>query len=334
MASAYLGAPGGAPKPTSASIGSIDDLPVFGGGGFTEPAVIVPISARPNNNKLMYALIGSVGLLAVAAVIVVIVILKGGGDKSTAQVAQATRPEPAAAEPPRADGAKPATAPEPAADLKPAAGGAAVPGPAAGSADTKVAAAEPPPDTRRPAPAPAPAPVHKASAPSPGSSPAAPKATAKPPEKVAAAPPPSHEPAPTRGGGDSGGCDEVSCVLNSYEGACCAKFKKGGGGKPAAASGGSAPKSGGSDLPDSLDRTMIADGVAKVKSRVAGCSSKSPAKGIVKVSVRVGADGHVTSVAVKQTPDAALGDCVSGIMQKASFARTQSGGSFAYPFPF
>ena len=35
-----------ASKPASAGIGSIDDLPVFGGGGFSEPAVIVP-TARP-----------------------------------------------------------------------------------------------------------------------------------------------------------------------------------------------------------------------------------------------------------------------------------------------
>ena len=49
MASAYLGGGGGGArgKPATASaIGSIDDLPVFGGGGFSEPAVIVP-TARP-----------------------------------------------------------------------------------------------------------------------------------------------------------------------------------------------------------------------------------------------------------------------------------------------
>jgi predicted Zn finger-like uncharacterized protein len=75
MASAYLGAPGSTAKPASAGIGSIDDLPVFGGGGFTEPAVIVPIAARPNNNKMLYALIGSVGVLALAAVVVVVVLI-------------------------------------------------------------------------------------------------------------------------------------------------------------------------------------------------------------------------------------------------------------------
>src|SRR5438270_62529 len=36
------------------------------------------------------------------------------------------------------------------------------------------------------------------------------------------APPP---PAPPRPSPSIGACDEVSCVLNNFEGACCAKFK-------------------------------------------------------------------------------------------------------------
>jgi len=52
------------------------------------------------------------------------------------------------------------------------------------------------------------------------------------------------------------------------------------------------------------------------------------------VSVKVAPDGHVLSVTVKNTPDANLGNCVVGMMQKAMFTKTQTGGSFAYPFPF
>ncbi len=37
MANAYLGGAGAAKPATSSAIGSIDDLPVFGGGGFSEP---------------------------------------------------------------------------------------------------------------------------------------------------------------------------------------------------------------------------------------------------------------------------------------------------------
>jgi hypothetical protein len=37
---------------------------------------------------------------------------------------------------------------------------------------------------------------------------------------------------------------------------------------------------------------------------------------------------------VKSTPDPGLGSCVAGMMQKATFAKTQTGGSFSYPYTF
>ena len=54
MANAYLGGRRCAArrKPaTSSAIGSIDDLPVFGGGGFSEPAVIVPTRAAAEQQQ-------------------------------------------------------------------------------------------------------------------------------------------------------------------------------------------------------------------------------------------------------------------------------------------
>jgi predicted Zn finger-like uncharacterized protein len=348
MASAYLGAPGGAPKPASAGIGSIDDLPVFGGGGFTEPAVIVPISARANSNRLLYALIGSVGLLAVAAVVVVIVLISS---KPSAQTAS-TKPETVAAAEPRTDGAKPAATGQDSVPDKPAAGSVAGDSPAGGVAPAAGGAAAgtqapasgaggPPPATGgdrtvKPAvadnpPHAAPPATHKATT---SSTPAPTKTPAKPDKAdkaAAAAPPPRDAPPAKADKGGGGDCDEVSCVLNSYEGACCAKFRKGGGSRPAAPSGGStAHKSG--DLPEGLDRDIINDGINKVKARALACGDKSPAKGQVKVSVKVSADGSVTGVTVRNTPDPGLGNCVAGVVQTAKFARTQNGGSFAYPF--
>jgi len=324
MASAYLGGPGGgSAKPASAGIGSMDDLPVFGGGGFSEPAVIVPMAQRPNNNKLMYTLIGSVGLLAVAAVIVVVVLLKGdkpppqvaAADKAGTTADKATDPgtvvakvaDPKAADPKAADPkAADPSAPDPkATDPK--------------AADGKVAANDPPVEPKRPAPPP----VHKQSA-SGNPTSKQPKPADKP--VVAAKDPP-----PVKDTG--GGCDEVSCVLNNYEGTCCAKFRKGGGKAPSGGTGQpAAAKSG--DTPEALDRAMISDGVGKVKAKVMSCGDKSPAKGQVKVSVKVGPDGHVSNVTVKATPDAGLGSCVASMMQKATFAKTQTGGSFSYPYTF
>jgi len=328
MASAYLGGPGGgSSKPASAGIGSIDDLPVFGGGGFSEPQVIVPITARGNSNKLMYALIGSVGLLAVAAVVVVVVLLKGGGDRPPL-VAAVTKPDVATPEArpsePAATAPDPATRPAkpeptvPAADSRPA---ATVP------TNPQVATSDPPAEPKHTA---TPPPAHHTPAPTTAAATA--PTQPKQPKPVAdkPAPTPKADP-PAAKGGDSGGCDEISCVLNNNEGPCCAKFakkgNKGGGAGPSAAGKNS-------DLPESLDRAMISDGIGKVRARVMSCGDKSPAKGQVKVSVKVGADGKVANVTVKNTPDAALGDCVAGMVQKATFAKTQTGGLFAYPYTF
>ena len=125
---------------------------------------------------------------------------------------------------------------------------------------------------------------------------------------------------------DDGGCDEVSCVLNNYAGACCAKFRKGHSTPPAAASKDSA-------VPD-LDRTMISIAIAAIKPRVYACGDKSSAKGVVKVHVKVGADGRINSVLVSESPDDALSSCVEAAVQRAVFPKTTYGGSFSYPFAF
>jgi outer membrane biosynthesis protein TonB len=109
-------------------------------------------------------------------------------------------------------------------------------------------------------------------------------------------------------------CDEVSCVLNNYEGGCCMKYRR----QPG--------------LPEALDRTAISNGVASVQAKVASC--KGTATGIVKVHVVVSPDGVVTSASILATPDPALGTCVLHAIQRAVFSRTQNGGSFSYPFVF
>jgi hypothetical protein len=131
-----------------------------------------------------------------------------------------------------------------------------------------------------------------------------------PPEPVI--PPPPPEPTP---------CDEVSCVLDNYEGACCAAFKE-------------SVNTTRSDLPDGIDRSMISAAIATVKPRVTACGDTSPARGKVKVHVKVDSAGWVSGVSVEVAPDPELGACVAAAVRKAEFARTQHGGSFSYPFVF
>jgi len=133
------------------------------------------------------------------------------------------------------------------------------------------------------------------------------------------------EPAEPAEPADLGRCDEVSCVLSNYEGACCTKFQRG------RAPTVSTPPS---PLPEGLDRQNISAGISAVRARVAACATQSSAKGKVKVRVHVGAAGRVDSVSVETTPDPALGACVAWAIQKATFEPTQHGGSFFYPFIF
>jgi len=326
MASAYLGGPGAAAsKPASAGIGSIDDLPVFGGGGFSEPAVIVP-TARPSaNNKLLYLMIGAVGLLAVVAVVMVVMLMKSK-DKPAA-VATADKTATTGTKPVDTGSAAALPTTPTATDnaAKPADTGSAA-GSAAEVAAADTHAAETHAAETHTAPK---AETH--TAPKAETHSHAGTATAPHTETHAATTTAHADKTPTPPAGDSGGCDEVSCVLNNYDGACCAKFRK----KGAGGGGGAAAPSGGhSDLPDALDRSMISSGIANVKARVSACGDKSSAKGKVKVHVKVGGDGRVSSVNVETSPDASLGACVAAAVQKATFSKTQSGGSFSYPFVF
>jgi hypothetical protein len=122
-------------------------------------------------------------------------------------------------------------------------------------------------------------------------------------------------------------CDEVSCVLANYESPCCAKFR------PSALR----PKRNTSTtpaLPEALGRAAIAAGMTAVRARVDACGQQSTAKGTVKVNVRVSPAGRPESVIVTRTPDDDLGACVASVVQDATFAATQDGGSFSYPFTF
>jgi hypothetical protein len=115
------------------------------------------------------------------------------------------------------------------------------------------------------------------------------------------------------------GCDKVSCVIDAYARPCCEQYR---------------PKKPG-DLPNELDRAMITSGMGKAKAAVIRCGELTPtAKGIVRLAMKVTPDGAVAEAGVSETPDAALGECVSSAVRKVTFAKTELGGEFVYPFKF
>jgi len=121
------------------------------------------------------------------------------------------------------------------------------------------------------------------------------------------------------------GCDEVSCVLDRFQLPCCTRYK------PKDEPVELKPKS---DLPEAIDRAMIVEGVGKMKPAVVRCGEIHNTKGTVKLHVTVSAGGKVESVNVTSSPEEAIGTCVATAIKKASFAKTQNGGSFGYPFVF
>jgi TonB family protein len=313
MASAYMGdrgAPSGAKKPASMGVGSMDDLPVFSTSGFSEPAVLMPLSNRSsaNSNKLIYGLIGAVALLGV---IVLFLVLRKDSSSAPAEVAvtETDKPGDKTLDKPNVASAampnKPSGEEQKAADPTPPNEGAGTTVPPPDKpADVAAKVVDKTLDKRGKAEKPKAAAIDKV-------------ADKKPPKEAGTASPPT------------GGCDEISCVMDNYAGACCAKFKRGGKTAPV-----DPPKTGGGNLPESLDKDMMTAGVSKVQGKAQSCGGQSSAKGVVKVSIKVGADGRVTGVTVKQTPDPALGSCVAAAVQRATFAKTQNGGSFTYPVSF
>lgn len=143
----------------------------------------------------------------------------------------------------------------------------------------------------------------------------------RPPKPTPVEKPPVEAPDPTP---VEAGCDEVSCVLDRYKLSCCAKYKPAEPQAPPVHSG----------LPEKLDKSMVTSGMSKVKPAVIACGEKSGAKGQVKISVTVSPAGAVTEASVTASPDDALGACVASAVRRATFATTETGGSFTYPFVF
>lgn len=348
MASAYhhQGQKAGAAKPGS-NIGSMDDLPVFSTAAFTEPAAIIPtIGAPRSSNKMIYVLAAAVAALTIIAAVLIVVLLK---DKPEPTVASGTV---GADSMDTGGSARPTGSTEPSGSQV----AAADPTPAGGTAPVADKPAEPPPanpPAEVPPVKPADAPADKPVADKPVVDKPADKPADKPTkpadkadksdrtarsstEKPSKPEPEKPEPAKADKPVATGGCmDEVQCLLADKPPACCSRYGKSGSSKPASGGGGGGGGGGGnSNLPDALTKSDISEGVGKVRSRVDGCAAKSSAKGTVKVSVKVSGGGTVSSVTVKESPDPGLASCVQAAMQKATFTKTQNGGSFSYPFIF
>jgi molybdenum cofactor biosynthesis protein B len=122
-------------------------------------------------------------------------------------------------------------------------------------------------------------------------------------------------------------CDEASCILEKYARACCARYK------PAEMPVDKVePKPSGPA--ETLDKAAVKAGITDVKPAVQECGEEHYHSGTVKITLTVSADGVVTDTTVAESPDPALGACVASALKRATFAKTQNGAVFTYPFAF
>jgi hypothetical protein len=87
-----------------------------------------------------------------------------------------------------------------------------------------------------------------------------------------------------------------------------------------------------SNLPDNLDRAAIAAGLGTIRAQA--CGGRSSARGDVAVTIKVNADGGVSGVTIKSSPDPVLSSCVTAAAGKGKFAKTKRGASFGYVWRF
>ncbi|MBL9017431.1 MAG: hypothetical protein JNL83_24800, partial [Myxococcales bacterium] len=307
-------------KEPTARAATSDDRRLVAAAADLPRSIAEPPEPRDRGGRLALILIG---LLLLGAASVIAVVLIKNRDREAAASAAEPAPDPQLAQPgtpPPED--PPVAADPPPADPPPQDPAAAEPG--AGMATFQ------PPDPGAGEPS---GPEIDMSSPDPD----APKQPRRPKPPVAPKDPttePATDPADVLATAPiskvEDGCDEVSCILDKYKAACCARFKPAEppqDPKPAD----EPPPSG---LPAKLDKLMVQEGMAQIKPAVIACGERAAAKGTVKIAVKVSGSGKVVSASATESPDPALGSCVAAAVKLAKFPETDDGGSFNYPFAF
>lgn len=113
-------------------------------------------------------------------------------------------------------------------------------------------------------------------------------------------------------------CDEVSCVLDNYAGACCAQFKAG------------APPA----ISDTLDRAGIARTIEPLMPRIRSCRGQGTGDGTIQMSVSVNPDGTVAKASATKSFSQPIAACVADVLLTAKFRAAKQKTSFSYPFWF
>jgi len=327
MAQVYLGES----KTSTKAVGSADDLPVFSQTAFEAASPVLLPNVQPAvNNRLLFALVGLIGVLVVAAVVLVVIVLRGGDDAprtasaESAPAAQsggvasapsaagsASSPAPSATSP--AAGATAGESGTPPAGTPP--GGESAAGSGGTTASAGVATEQ---DTARRRER------TKAKERGERTSDRQPTPREQEPAREVAPAPAAPPPDPL----ETSGCDEVTCLVDPDK-PCCKK----GGRRSGSGSSGSRSESVDPSLPERPSRADVASGIGNVKGSVSSCGSRAAGAGKVTVKIKISPAGTVSSVAASGG-NPSLNGCVESAVRRAKFPRSQFGASVNYPFIF
>ncbi len=113
-------------------------------------------------------------------------------------------------------------------------------------------------------------------------------------------------------------CDEVTCLVDGR--GCCGKVKSNLPVEPEIDT----------SLPERLARNDVNVGLAKVEGRLNSCGVRFEVSGVVKLKLKISPEGKVTKSSANKG-DADFQRCISAMLKKARFAKTQQGASLTYP---
>ncbi len=310
LASTFAPKAGAARSAAVGSVGSMDDLPTFGPSTFGEPIVLMPAARQRTDRRMVFALFAALAMLAIIGSILLVIVLRDDGKTEVAIEPTPTRV--ASLTPPSSSGTRdvsttsnPTTTTATPTTPTTTTSTTTTPTPIA---PTTTVATTPitPATTTRPT-------TTRPTTTRPTTTRPTTTTTARPTTTTTTRPTTTIPTTTTKP-------DKVQCEFSGYADKGCEIYK------PATSTTTS------SNLPDNLDRGAIAAGLGTIKAQ--GCGNKSSTRGDVAVQIKINAEGGVSGVTVKSSPDPVLSTCVIAAAQKGMFAKTKKGASFGYVWRF
>ena len=300
----------GAARSAVGPVGSMDDLPTFGPATFGEPIVMMPMAQQVADRKMIYALFAALAMLVIVGAVLLVIVLRD--DKPTEVATEPPGTRVASLTTPSRSGTPDVSTTTPT---------------TAATTPTTVATTTTTPTTTTRTPTNATTPTTRPTTTRPTTTRPTTTTTTRPTTtttttttRPTTTPTTTTTTRPTTTTTTAAKPDKVQCEFSGYADKGCEIYK------PATST------TANSNLPDNLDRAAIAAGLGTIKAQ--GCGNKSSTRGDVAVQIKINADGGVSGVTIKSSPDPALSTCVIAAAQKGTFAKTKRGASFGYVWRF